>query len=167
MRGNKLIDCFFAVVVSCFALSGSVYAQSSVIRNEDGTTLIPSEGGTSPVSAVDRAGRIIVSPPSTGSTTEVTPIPQVTIIPTAIPTAWPTPQFANSAPLSSLTIRNGFDQNVWCDYGVATPAPFTVPAGSTYTSNFASRGRKMSSSVRCLRPAATPAAGTLEIWGEK
>lgn len=154
------------IAVLALGLCAPAFADT-VIRNETLSQLYGAEGDSGSATAVDRYGRRIAAPASAASTSEVTPIPQITVLPTAIPTAWPTPQFSNSEPLSSLTIRNGFDQNVWCDYGVSTPAPFTVPAGSTYTSNFASRDRRMSSSVRCLRPAATPASGTLEIWGEK
>ena len=104
----------------------------------------------------------------TGNLKELTPIPQVTVLPTAMPTAFGTPFLAaNAEGARSLTINNGFNQDVWCDYGVGTPAPFTVPAGSSFFSNFANKGMRASGAVRCIHPSSTPASGTLQIFGEK
>lgn len=100
---------------------------------------------------------------------EVTPKAQVVALPTQIPTAFaatPFP-FPNATSLRAVRINNQFNVDIWCTYGRpgATPAPFTVPAQSQHYENFASNGARMSSSVNCIRPAATPASGTLQVWG--
>lgn len=113
-------------------------------------------------------GPVFVHAQPTGFTV-VTPIAKITQLPTAIPTAYGTPQFVNSTSLRSITIYNGFDQPVDCQYGApVTPiAPFRVPANSAYTSNFGSRNQVMQTHIGCIRTGSTPASGTLEIWGEK
>lgn len=123
------------------------------------------------VASVDDVGALLLSTtPGPAAQTpvpkEMTPIPEVTILPTAIPTSWPTPQFSNTRAVSALTINNSYNVDVQCDYGVSTPAPFTVPSGTIYTDNFGARGEKMSSHVRCARVANTPNTGSLKIFGD-
>jgi hypothetical protein len=109
------------------------------------------------------------TPAPTAAPIEVTPIAQVIALPTQMPTAYavtPYP-FVNTAPLKAIRINNGFNTDIFCTYGLAasTPIPFLVPAGSQHYENFAANGSKMSSGVSCIHPVATPASGTLSVWG--
>lgn len=117
------------------------------------------------VASVDDQGRVLFSPLAVNAR-EMTPIPEITVLPTAIPTAFSTPQFSNTRAISALTINNNFNVDVLCDYGVSTPAPFTVPAGTIYTDNFGARQEKMSSPVRCIRASNTPSTGSLKIFAD-
>jgi hypothetical protein len=98
---------------------------------------------------------------------EVTPIPMITVIPTAIPTAYSTPQFTNTDALRSVTVDNGFDQDVWCAFNGSTSTHFRVRAGTAYFKNWAENQQKYSGGVSCIRPSSTPASGTLVIYGDK
>jgi hypothetical protein len=99
---------------------------------------------------------------------EMTPAAMVTILPTAVPTAFGTPQFANTTPLRTFTVDNSTgDVEIWCAVGGLTAASFRVPAGSTYTDNLGARGNVMSGAVGCIHPANTPSAGTIAIYGSR
>lgn len=98
---------------------------------------------------------------------EQTPVPMVTILPTALPTAFPTPQFGAGQTLRTRTVCNTTNVEIWCSDGAATPAPYPVPAGSCETQNYAANNSQMSKGVACIRPANTPASGTVNIWGSK
>lgn len=104
--------------------------------------------------------------------TEITPIAQMVMNPTALPTVFPgTPNaLVNSVALKAIRINNGFNIDLNCTFGAAgaTPIPFTVPAGTEDFENFQQQDAQMSSGVSCIHPgAATPASGTLQVWGYK
>lgn len=105
--------------------------------------------------------------PASMAQAEVTPATMVSILPTAQPTAFGTPQFANTASLLTVTVDNATgDTEIWCAYNGATAPSFAVPAGSVFTDNFGARGQKMSGAVGCIHPGNTPAAGVVRIYGE-
>ena len=98
----------------------------------------------------------------------VTPVPEVTLAPAGVPTAYPTAsQFGSGVSLKTLTILNQYNVDVKCSYGISTPAPFTVPAGAAFTDNYSARGAFLNGGVSCTRPANTPASGNLMFSGAK
>jgi len=101
--------------------------------------------------------------------TEATPIPMVTVLPTAIPTSYPTPPFGVGQPLKTRTVCNLTNQDLHCaDGNYATPAPYIVPAGACSTYNYAANGLQMSRGVgACIRPANTPASGYISVEGSR
>jgi len=91
----------------------------------------------------------------------------VTILPTAVPTAFSTPQFANTTRLSSAFVRNSTDIEVGCAFSGATAPHFVVPAGSTWWQNFGANDEYHAGPIGCIRFAATPASGNIIIGGTK
>lgn len=96
---------------------------------------------------------------------EITPLPMVTILPTALPTAFSTPQFANSTALASYYVNNTTNQEIWCAFSGGSSPHFPVPAGSIWYENLSSNGKKFSGGIACIHPANTPSSGTVEIGG--
>lgn len=133
--------------------------------NEAGTAT--SSDGKLNFLACDTAGRFIQAPSGIGSLAVTTPIPYIAILPTAVPTAFGTPQFAAVANLKSLTIDNSTNIDIVCAYGGSITPAAIIHGGSTYTENYASNGLKMSAAVGCARLGATPASGQVSIWGLK
>lgn len=147
------------ILIYLFPLSA--WAQSyPYIRNDGAASAINQTNKAPAAAAVDANGLAPLK--------EATPIPMATIIPTALPTAWPTPQFTGSTDAVSTTIVNQFNVDMWCDNGLATPAPYSVPSQTSKTDNYGANGRKFSGSIRCIHPGApTPGSGTAQIYGYK
>lgn len=96
---------------------------------------------------------------------EATIATQVIILPTALPTTFPTPQFgAVAAGLKYFWITNTTNQDIWCSAASTSPQ-FFIPAGSTYWTNLAANGLKISAGIGCIHPANTPASGQVTIGG--
>lgn len=98
---------------------------------------------------------------------EQVPVPMVTILPTALPTAFPTPQFGAGQTLRTRTVCNSTNVEIWCTDSYPTVSPYSVPAGSCETQNYGANNSQASKGVGCIRPANTPASGTVNIWGSK
>lgn len=147
----------------------------SALTNGKGELFINSLGTPIPVSGTvttNPSGTPIVvqaiQTPVSLAGAELTPVAMITIIPTAVPTAYGTPQFANSAALKTVTVDNSTGNvEIWCAYDGLTATSLRVPAGSVYTDNLFAHGNVMSGPVGCIHPAATPATGTISIYGGK
>ncbi len=132
------------------------------------------EGGTPTASngklnyaACDTAGRFLGAPLGTSSLAEATPIPCVVVLPTAVPTAFGTPQFAAVTNMKSMFVQNTTNIDVACALGGATTPQYIVPAGSVWYENYGANGLKNSAAIGCTRLGATPASGQLTIGGTK
>lgn len=99
--------------------------------------------------------------------TAETPVAMVVILPTQLPTAFATPQFANSGNLKTRTICNATNQDVWCANNAATPIAYNVPAGTCNTENYAANWLTQTKGIGCIHPSSTPSSGTVTIWGSK
>ena len=88
-----------------------------------------------------------------------------TILPTALPTAYSTPHFANTAQKRHVWIRNSTNEEVWCAVNGSTSTSIVVPAGATWWDNLGARDQKLSGPIGCIRPANTPASGNVIIGG--
>lgn len=118
--------------------------------------LVTIEGGLTPIPVSISRG-----------VAEITPVPMITILPTALPTAYSTPQFANATPLASYYVNNTTNQEIWCSFNGGTSTHFPVPAGSIWYENLSSNGKKFSGGIACIHPANTPSSGTVEIGGNQ
>lgn len=98
---------------------------------------------------------------------EQVPVPMVVILPTALPTAFPTPQFGAGQTLRTRTVCNYTNVEVWCTDSYPTVSPYSVAAGACETQNYGANNSQASKGVGCIRPANTPASGTVNIWGSK
>lgn len=158
------------------SIAGTAYAQDYVVNplatgtpvQINGPNL---QGGSA---AVDKFGGQFVQPlpgsapfPITlnSALAEATPAAIATILPTALPTAFGTPQFPNTNALKSAFINNTTNQEVWCATSGGTSPTIVVPAGSYWFDNYGDSDAKMSGAIGCIHPAATPASGTVEIGG--
>ena len=175
------------LLFALFLLPSVAFGQAAVYQPATPTPLLSTTPGAKPgmgyaankylmplteVYQVD--GLVVVATPAaalpTPAPTEITPVPQVVMQPTALPTLFPvTPNaLVNSAALKAIRINNQFNVDIDCTFGAAaaTPVPFRVPAGTEDYENLQQQGLKMSTGISCIHPgAATPAAGTLEVWG--
>lgn len=116
--------------------------------------------------AVDSFGRLYPSS-SSAAMGEVTPVPAITILPTALPTAFSTPQFSNSGALKTRTICNTTNELLLCANDMATPIPYPILANTCETQNFFMNGQKMSTGIGCIHPSNTPTGGSVLIFGSR
>lgn len=90
----------------------------------------------------------------------------VTVLPTALPTAYSTPHFNTSGSrLKHIWIRNSTNEEVWCATNGSTSTSIVVPAGSTWWDNLGARGQELRGAVGCIHPSSTPASGNIVIGG--
>jgi len=88
-----------------------------------------------------------------------------TILPTALPTAYSTPQFNNTATKRHVWIRNSTNEEVWCAVNGSTSTSIVIPAGSTWWDSLGARDQKLSGGIGCIHPSSTPASGNVIIGG--
>ena len=107
----------YLIVLVLLLISSNVSAQSYTFkRNDAASTTLQNTNGQPAPAAVDNKGVVFAQPgpnasPFPVSVATATPIPamtpvaMITVLPTAVPTAAGTPQFANSADLKALKLK--------------------------------------------------------------
>lgn len=89
-------------------------------------------------------------------------VPEVTILPTAVPTAYGTPQLVNKLPLQEVTIINDCDVNAHCDPVGDGRDYWFIPPKSADTEQLGGYGLHHSGNVGC-RGDATCNSGRITI----
>lgn len=149
------------------------FAQQGYIRNDGAATVVNPANGQGGSASVSDTGRLFIESISTPvpvnpQSAAMTPAAMITILPTAVPTAYSTPQFPNTEALKTLTIDNSTgDAEIQCAYGGGTTSVLRVPAGSVFTENYGDRNTTMSAAVGCIRSGPTPSTGSIAIYGSK
>lgn len=165
----------FLAVIAAVLIPSLAMAQWQVAPGQNTPRALNTPGVVMERANVDQFGnqQVVVQTylqtpvPYSPALVEMTPVVMVTVLPTAMPTAFTTPQYAGLAGAKSYTVLNGFNQDVWCAYGGASAAAFAVPATSSLTDNCGARGDTCAGGLSCIHPSSTPASGTLQIWGSK
>jgi hypothetical protein len=165
----------FLAVIAAVLIPSLAMAQWQVAPGQNTPRALNTPGVVMERANVDQFGnqQVVVQTylqtpvPYSPALVEMTPVVMVTVLPTAMPTAFGTPQYAGLAGAKTYTVQSTFDQETWCAYGGATSAAFSVGASKTVTDNCAARGAQCSGAISCIHPANTPASGTLQIWGSK
>lgn len=167
---KKVLSSLLAILLPAVALAQN---PPYIIQTPGASVNNGSMSGYSGSALVDGKGQLYINslgtpiPVSQAAGAEMTPIAMVTVLPTAIPTAYSTP-LAILSGAKTMTVDNASEnQEVWCNYGGGTATHFSVPAGSIYTDNAGTRGDTISTGIACIHPGSTPSAGSLKIYGSK
>lgn len=98
---------------------------------------------------------------------EITPVAIVTVLATAVPTAFGTPQATNASAAKFMQVCNYTDQLIWGAYNGGTSPQFSVAPGGCYWRNWGAANGKVSTSVAIARPGTLPTTGDVEVWFER
>lgn len=96
----------------------------------------------------------------------MTPGPAVSILATAVPTVFPTPQATTSAAAKFMQVCNGTNQDIVGAYNLATVPYFRVRVGDCYYRNWAANKETYNGPVAIARPGTLPTSGEVSIWFE-
>jgi hypothetical protein len=102
------------------------------------------------------------------ASTETTVLAEVTILATAVPTAFGTPQVAaDPSGKASIFISNTTEQSAECAFNGSITPNVTVLSGSVYYENYAANALRMSQAIGCHRTGTLPTTGSIKIGGTK